>query len=112
MSNQFTYKDQQIHVGDRIEVHQKIEEEGKTRTQLFEGLVIATKGRDVNQTFIVRKIGANNIGIERIFPLMSPNIEKIVVKAQGDVRRAKLYYLRGRTGRLALRVKEKKAAKK
>lgn len=108
MANAFTYNDQTIHVGDRIAVSLKITEEGKTRLQLFEGLVIAVKGRDQGQTFTVRKIGTNNIGVERILPVHSPQIDSIKTISQGSVRRAKLYYLRDRTGKLALRVKEKK----
>jgi large subunit ribosomal protein L19 len=108
MANSFTYQDHQFHVGDAIIIHQKIVEEGKSRTQIFEGLIIATKGRGVNKTFIVRKIGANAIGVERIFPVLSPNIQDITLKSQGKVRRSKLYYLRDRVGRSALRVKEKK----
>jgi large subunit ribosomal protein L19 len=105
MSNSFTYKNLQLTVGDRIAVHQKIEEEGKIRTQVFEGILIATKGREDNRTFIVRKIAVNNIGVERIFPVLSPLIDDITLKSKGHTRRAKLYYLRGRSGRKALRVK-------
>jgi large subunit ribosomal protein L19 len=106
MANQFIFKDTTLNVGDRVQVHTKIEEEGKTRTQVFEGLIIAIKGREENKTFTVRKIGANNIGVERIFPVMTPIIEKIDVRSKGKVRRAKLFYLRERVGRRALRVKE------
>lgn len=94
--------------GDTIEVHYKIVEGEKTRVQPFEGIVIGKKGEGVSKTFRMRKIGANNIGVERIFPLYSPNIEKIEVKKRGKVRRAKLYYLRGRKGRAATRIKELK----
>jgi large subunit ribosomal protein L19 len=107
MANTFTYKTNAIHVGDRISVHQRILEEGKTRIQIFDGVVIGIKNRNEGQSFTVRKIGAGGIGIERIYPANSPNIENITVKNRGDVRRAKLYYLRGRVGRQALRVKEK-----
>lgn len=88
---------QEFHIGDVIRVHQKIQEDEKTRTQVFEGTVIAMKGEGPNKTFTVRRIGAGRIGVERIFPLLSPLIEKIEVKAKGSVRRAKLYYLRGKT---------------
>ena len=108
MSNSFTLKDQTIHVGDRIAVSLKIVEEGKTRSQVFEGLVIGVRNRDSGKSFVVRKIAANTIGVERIIPLESPTIDKIEIKARGEVRRAKLNYLRNRSGRLALRVKEKK----
>lgn len=106
MANSFDYKSHQFTVGDTLRVHLKIEEEGKTRNQIFEGLLIKVKGRQENKTFTVRKIGANNIGVERILPVNSPNIDKIEVKSRGKVRRAKLYYLRDRVGRRALRVKE------
>jgi len=112
MANSFTYKEKQYTVGDRVSVHQKIEEEGKTRTQAFEGIIIAIKGRVDGQTFTVRKIGANSIGVEKIFPIMSPIIDKIELKARGHVRRSKLYYLRERVGRKAVRVKEKKKVTK
>lgn len=88
---------QEFHIGDVIRVHQKIQEDEKTRTQVFEGTVIAVKGEGPNKTFTVRRIGAGGIGVERIFPLLSPLIEKVEVKAKGSVRRAKLYYLRGKT---------------
>lgn len=107
MAQRMTYKDQDYHVGDTVQVYLSIEEEGKTRTQMFEGMIIAIKGSGIGQTFTVRKIGANNIGVERILPVASPFIEKIDVKSRGSVRRSKLYYLRERVGRRALRVKEK-----
>jgi large subunit ribosomal protein L19 len=116
MANNFTYKDQLIAVGDRIVVKLIVKEDDKSRVQLFDGLLIAVKGRDINKSIIVRKIGANSVGVERILPLASPSIQDIEVKSKGNVRRAKLYYLRDRIGRLALRVKTKsnasKAAKK
>lgn len=95
-------------VGDTVEVHYRITEGDKTRTQPYEGVVISKKGEGVSKTFIVRKIGADSIGVERIFPLYSPNIEKLLVKRRGKVRRAKLYYLRQKKGRAATRLKEKK----
>ena len=81
-------------VGDLIRVHHKIEEEGKSRIQIFEGVLIALKNYGENQTITVRKIGAGGIGVERIWPLVSPNIEKIEIKKKGDYRKAKLYHLR------------------
>jgi large subunit ribosomal protein L19 len=93
--------------GDSVKVHYKIMEGNKTRIQPFEGIVIATKGAGVSKTFTVRKIGADMVGIERIFPFASPNIEKLEVVKHGVVRRAKLYYLRDRVGRAATRIKEK-----
>jgi large subunit ribosomal protein L19 len=107
MANSFNYQSDTINVGDQISVQQKITEEGKTRLQSFAGIVIAVSGRGANQSFIVRKIASGNIGVERIYPVASPNIASITVKSRGKVRRAKLYYLRSRTGRQAIRVKEK-----
>lgn len=95
-------------VGDTIRVFYKIIEGDKMRIQPFEGIVISFRGSDVSKTFTVRRIGADQVGVERIFPLASPNIEKILVVKRGDVRRAKLYYLRNKKGREAMRVKEKK----
>lgn len=105
MANQCTYNQQTFSVGDTINVSLKITEGDKTRIQVFTGLLIAVKGRDVNRSITVRKIAANNIGVERILPLNSPDIESISLKSKGRVRRAKLYYLRQRIGRSALRVK-------
>ena len=106
MANNFIYKDKKYNVGDRVGVHLKIEEEGKTRSQIFEGVIIAIKGRESGKSFTVRKIGANSIGVERIIPLQSPFLQKITHITIGNVRRSKLYYLRERIGRRALRVKE------
>jgi large subunit ribosomal protein L19 len=121
-----------FHVGDTIRVHyrliEKEKEAGKAkkqileklreRIQVFEGIVISIKGSKENASFTVRRIGTDAIGIERIFPIMSPWIKKIEVKKKGDVRRAKLYYIRERTGKRASIIKErvegeaKKKAKK
>ena len=81
----------------------------KERTQVFAGVVIAHKGRGLNESFTVRRISYGE-GVERIFPLNSPRIEKIEVEREGQVRRAKLFYLRGRKGKEALFVKERVAA--
>jgi large subunit ribosomal protein L19 len=107
MAISFTLNDTIYNVGDQVLVQQKITEEDKTRLQTFAGIIIAVKGRGANQSFVVRKIATGSIGVERIYPVNSPNIASITVKSRGDVRRAKLYYLRGRTGRQAIRVKEK-----
>jgi large subunit ribosomal protein L19 len=88
----------QFNVGDTIDVLVKIIEEGKTRAQTFEGVVIAKKGSGISETFTVRKISYGE-GVERVFPLHSPSIEKIVVMKQGDVKRAKLYYLKKKIGK-------------
>lgn len=93
--------------GDTIRVHYKIVEGEKSRIQPFEGIVISKKGEGVSKTFTVRRIGADNVGVERIFPLYSPNIDKIDIISQGVVRRAKLYYLRNRIGKAATKVKTK-----
>jgi large subunit ribosomal protein L19 len=92
--------------GDTIRISYKIIEGDKVRTQPYEGIVISRKGMGKSKTFTVRRIGADNIGVERIFPLFSPNIEKIVVMKRGKVRKSKLYYLRKKLGREAMRVRE------
>ena len=92
--------------GDTVNVHVKIKEGNKERIQQFQGTVIQRKNSGTNgETFTVRKI-SGGIGVERIFPLLSPNIDKIEVLRRGKVRRARLYYLRGRQGKAA-RIKEK-----
>ncbi|PIQ47870.1 MAG: 50S ribosomal protein L19 [Cytophagales bacterium CG12_big_fil_rev_8_21_14_0_65_40_12] len=94
--------------GDTVNVHVKIKEGNKERIQQFQGAVIQRKNSGTNgETFTVRKV-SNGVGVERIFPILSPNIEKIEVLRRGKVRRAKLYYLRGRQGKAA-RIKEKLA---
>ena len=85
-------------VGDIVDVHCRIKEGDKVRTQVFTGTVIARKGRGINANFTVRRI-VNNEGVERIFPLHSPNILDIKAVRSGKKRRAKLYYLRQRTGK-------------
>lgn len=92
--------------GDTVRVAVEIREGNKSRIQNFEGVVIAIRGRGTGKTFTVRKIGANNVGVERIFPLYSDIIKGIEVVRKGKVRRAKLYYLRGRSGKAA-RIKER-----
>ena len=92
--------------GDNISVYYKIREGNKERIQVFKGVVIQIKGQGTTKRFTVRKI-SNNVGVERIFPLNSPFIEKVELNKQGKVRRARLYYLRGLTGKKA-RIKEKR----
>ena len=92
--------------GDRVRVHFQVIEGSRRRTQVFEGVVIKRQGHGVRETFTVRK-QSFGVGVERTFPLHSPKIEKIEVAARGDVRRAKLYYLRGRVGKRA-RVRERR----
>ncbi len=86
--------------GDRVQVHVRIKEGDKERIQIFEGVVIVRKRGGPSSTFTVRKM-SYGVGVERIFPLHSPMIAKIEVKARGRVRRSKLYYLRERTGKAA-----------
>lgn len=90
--------------GDTVKVHVRVVEGGRERIQVFEGLVIARKGSGPRASFTVRKVSFG-VGVERVFPLHSPIIERIEVVRRGDVRRAKLYYVRDRVGRSA-RVKE------
>jgi large subunit ribosomal protein L19 len=100
-------------VGDIVDVHCRIKEGDKERTQVFTGTVISRKGRGINETFTVRRI-VNNEGIERIFPLHSPNIIDVKAIRSGKTRRAKLYYLRQRSGkavRLAQRHSEHTVSK-
>ena len=92
--------------GDTIRVHARIVEGTRERIQVFEGVVIARQGAGVRETFTVRRI-ASGVGVERLFPVHSPRIAKIEVTRRGIVRRAKLYYLRGLTGKAA-RIREKR----
>jgi len=96
----------EFRVGDTIKVHYKIKEGEKVRIQVFQGIVIQRRGAMISKTFTVRKI-SNGVGVERVFPLNSPNIDKIDVVRFGRVRRAKLFYLREAKGKAA-RVKEKR----
>ncbi len=91
--------------GDTVIVRVKVKEGTRERLQAFEGVVIAKRNRGINSAFTVRKI-SHGVGVERAFQLHSPLIDSIEIKRRGDVRRAKLYYLRGRTGKAA-RIKEK-----
>lgn len=92
-------KDFDMRVGDTVKVHQKIQEKGKTRVQIFEGMVLAKKhGTTASATFTVRK-NASGYGVERIFPLYSPIIDKIEVVRRAKVRRAKLYYIRDKAAK-------------
>lgn len=94
----------QFNIGDTVRVHVKVIEGDKERIQPFEGVVISRKGSGIRETFMVRKISFG-IGVERIFPLHSPTINKIEVIRRGSVRRAKLYYLRSKKGKAA-KIKE------
>jgi len=126
MANHATWNSVTFHVGDTVRVHYKliehekvagktkreVKEETRERTQIFEGIVIALKGSMENTMVTVRKIGVGGIGIERIFPLVSPWIKKLDVKKHGRVRRAKLYYLRARKGKAATKIDEQTAPAK
>lgn len=99
------FNEKQLHIGDMIKVKSNITEGSKTRVQTFQGLLIAFSGRGENKTFMVRRIGPQGVGVERIWPLNSKSIVDIeVVRVQTKVRRSKLYYLRNLTGRMATRV--------
>ncbi len=94
-----------VNVGDTIRVHNKIKEGSRERIQMFEGTVIAKHGGGISETFTVRRV-SYGCGVEKTFPIHSPNVEKVDIIRSGKVRRAKLYYLRDRVGK-ASKVKEK-----
>lgn len=100
----------QFRVGDTVDVHTRIIEGEKERIQVFSGTVIMTRGSGINETFTVRRI-VNNEGVERVFPLHSPFIAKVVVRRSGETRRAKLFYLRDRVGK-AVRLTETRRTRK
>ena len=97
----------EFRAGDTLRVALRIKEGDKSRVQNFEGICTARRGTGTGETFIVRKIGANSVGVERIFPIYSENIEEITLVRRGRVRRSKLFYLRDRRGKAA-RIKELK----
>lgn len=107
MSQYLQYDDQQLAVGDTLQVSQEIIEGGKKRVQVFEGILIAIQNKGTGKSFVVRKIGTAGVGVEKIFPVNLPSIKKITVKRQGQSRRAKLYFLRAKKGRNATKIKEK-----
>ena len=94
-------------VGDGVRVHTKVREGDKERVQVFAGVVIAHKGSGIHETFTVRRISYGE-GVERVFPLSSPNLEKIEVERESEPGKARLFYLRDRTGKAAMAVKEKR----
>lgn len=118
MANLAKWGETPFNVGDTIRVHYKliekekvagktkreVKEEVRERIQIFEGVVIGIKGEGDGKSFTVRRIAVGNIGVERIFPLISPWIKKITVRAKGKVRRAKLYFLRGKTNKEAEKI--------
>src|SRR5213596_3666472 len=105
-SEQYRKEPLQFNVGDTVRVHTKVVEGDKERIQIFAGVVIARRGRGLNQTFTVRRISYGE-GVERVFPTHSPRVDKVEVERKGSVRRAKLTYLRKRIGKGAVAVKEK-----
>ena len=109
-SEQFRKNPLQFNVGDSVRVHTKVVEGDKERIQVFAGIVIGRRGRGLNENFTVRRISYGE-GVERVFPVNSPRVEKIDVERQGKVRRAKLTYLRKRIGKSATAVKEKETAR-
>src|SRR6266487_6323651 len=110
VESQYLKKDvPQFRVGDTVDVHTRIVEGDKERIQVFAGTVIMRKGYSINETFTVRRI-VNNEGVERIFPVHSPFIAKVLVKRSGETRRAKLFYLRQRVGKSVRFTEERKVA--
>ncbi len=107
MSKYLTIKDVNFSVGDTIRVHQKIQDGDKSRTQIFEGVVISIQNRESGRSFRVRRVASNGVGVERLFPALAPSIERIEVKQAGAVRRAKLFYLRNRIGKAASAIRKK-----
>src|ERR1700728_4442852 len=105
-SEQFRKDDSKFAVGDSVKVHTKVIEGDKERIQIFSGVIIGKRGTGLNETFSVRRISYGE-GVERIFPLHSPRVDKIEVEREGDVRRAKLTYLRQRLGKGATLVPER-----
>ena len=104
-ANQVKHKVAPFKVGDGVRVHTKVREGDKERVQIFAGVVIAHKGSGIHETFTVRRISYGE-GVERVFPVNSPNLEKIEIEKTAEVGRARLYYLRDRTGKAAMAVKE------
>src|SRR5512137_92457 len=105
-SEQFRKDNAKFEVGDTVRVHTKVIEGDKERIQIFTGVVMGKRGRGLNETFTVRRVSYGE-GVERVFPLHSPRVEKIEVEREGSVRRAKLTYLRKRLGKGATLVREK-----
>ena len=98
-------------VGDGVKVHVRVREGGKERVQIFPGIVIARKGSGVEETFTVRRI-ASGVGVERVFPVHSPLVQKVEVDRESITRRARMYYLRDRVGKEATKVTEKRFAER
>lgn len=94
-----------INIGDTVKVHVKIKEGERERIQIFEGTIIARRGGGISESFTVRRV-SYGVGVERVFPIHSPHVDKVEIVRKGRVRRSKLYYIRGRVGKSA-KVKEK-----
>jgi|SRR3990167_10623152 len=95
MANVITVKDTALHVGDTVKITYSFKEGEKAKEQIFQGILMAVKGVENNKTFTVRKVSKDKIGVERIFPVISPFITEVAVVKKGKVRRAKLYFIRG-----------------
>jgi large subunit ribosomal protein L19 len=107
MANQIKWQDKiEFGVGDTIKVSQSIKEGDKTRTQAFQGIVIAIRGDGQGKNFIVRKIAVGGIGVEKIYPINTPTVTGIEIVKKGKVKRAKLYYLRNLLGKKATKIKD------
>lgn len=107
VSDQLTKDRANFKVGDGVQVHLKVKEGDKTRIQVFSGIVIARKGGGIQETFTVRRI-ASGVGVEKVFPVNSPTIEKIEIDRESVTMRARMYYMRNRIGKAANQVKEKR----
>jgi len=101
----------QFRVGDGVKVHTKVREGDKERVQIFAGIVIARKGAGIHETFTVRRISYGE-GVEKVFPVHSPNVAKIEIERQSEPMRARLYYLRKRKGKAAMAIREVRAEKR
>lgn len=99
----------QFKVGDGVRIHTRVREGGKERIQIFAGIVIARKGHGIHETFTVRRISYGE-GVERVFPINSPNIKKIEIERESVTKRARMYFLRQRIGKKATKVEEKRIA--
>lgn len=104
VSSQLKKELPEVNIGDVVKVHVKIKEGDRERIQIFEGTVISRRGGGISESFTVRRM-SYGVGVERVFPIHSPNVDKVEVVRHGKVRRSKLYYLRGRVGKAA-KVKE------
>lgn len=104
VSSQLKKELPEVSIGDVVKVHVKIKEGDRERIQIFEGTVISRRGGGISESFTVRRM-SYGVGVERVFPIHSPNVDKVEVVRHGKVRRSKLYYLRGRVGKAA-KVKE------